>query len=64
VARGAADTNLAGALGIPTLDGFGPTGGGAHARSENSDLESLYARIALLCAFLSAPTWSPSDPPG
>jgi glutamate carboxypeptidase len=55
VARGAADTNLAGALGIPTLDGFGPTGGGAHARSENSDVESLYERIALLCAFLRAP---------
>jgi glutamate carboxypeptidase len=32
---GASDGNLTAALGVPTLDGLGPVGGGAHARSEH-----------------------------
>src|SRR5690606_8455898 len=45
---GAADTNLTGALGLPTLDGFGPVGSGAHADSERILLTSLPERVRLL----------------
>jgi glutamate carboxypeptidase len=53
-AAGGADTNTAGAAGIPTLDGFGPLGGGAHAPDERIEKESLAARAALLAGVLSA----------
>lgn len=52
-AAGAADTNLPGARGVPTLDGLGPSGEGAHARTESFSIESLLERIALLVAFLT-----------
>lgn len=51
-ASGAGDTNLLGSLGMPTVDGFGPRGGGAHAREEHFLLSSLRDRIGLLCAVL------------
>lgn len=54
-ASGAGDTNLLGSLGIPTLDGFGPRGGGAHAESEHIRVSSLFERIELLAAVLTAP---------
>ncbi|WP_259461124.1 MULTISPECIES: M20/M25/M40 family metallo-hydrolase [unclassified Microbacterium] len=54
-AAGAGDTNLLGSLGIPTVDGFGPRGGGAHARDEHFRLSSLHERIDLLCALLTTP---------
>lgn len=53
-APGAADTNLAGAAGVPTLDGFGPAGGGAHASDEHVLLPALAHRAALLAAVLHA----------
>lgn len=53
-AAGAGDTNLVGSLGVPTVDGFGPRGGGAHAVSEHILLSTLYPRIELLAAVLSA----------
>lgn len=49
-AAGAADTNAVGARGIPTLDGFGPRGGGAHAASEHILFSSLLERTVLLAA--------------
>jgi glutamate carboxypeptidase len=49
---GASDGNLTAAAGIPTLDGLGPSGGGAHSRSENVILEDLPRRAALLAALL------------
>ncbi|MFT4110796.1 M20/M25/M40 family metallo-hydrolase [Propionicimonas sp.] len=52
-AAGAADTNTSGALGVPTLDGFGPRGGGAHAVTEHVLLESLLDRVVLLVAVLA-----------
>ncbi|PFG18119.1 glutamate carboxypeptidase [Propionicimonas paludicola] len=52
-AAGAADTNTTGSLGIPTLDGFGPRGGGAHAVSEHVLLASLLDRIVLLGTVLT-----------
>jgi glutamate carboxypeptidase len=52
-AAGGADTNMAGAAGIPTLDGFGPLGGGAHAPDERIETASLPARAALLASVLA-----------
>jgi len=52
-ASGAGDTNLLGSLGIPTVDGFGPRGGGAHAVTEHASLSSLAERVALLEAVLA-----------
>jgi glutamate carboxypeptidase len=53
-AAGGADTNIAGAAGIPTLDGFGPLGGGAHAPDERIETTSLPARAVLLASVLTA----------
>ncbi|WP_159807765.1 M20/M25/M40 family metallo-hydrolase [Cellulomonas citrea] len=52
-ATGAADTNLTGGAGIPSLDGFGPVGAGAHAVTEHVLLSSITQRAALLAAVLS-----------
>jgi len=52
-AAGAADTNLTGAAGLPSLDGFGPLGAGAHAATEHVLLASLPRRAALLAATLA-----------
>jgi glutamate carboxypeptidase len=49
---GASDGNLTAAAGIPTLDGLGPSGGGAHARSEHLLVDDLPRRAALLGALL------------
>ena len=46
---GASDGNFTSALGIPTLDGLGAIGGGAHAVDEWVDIESLPARAASDC---------------
>jgi glutamate carboxypeptidase len=51
-ADGAADTNLTGAAGVASLDGFGPLGGGAHAVTEHVVLASIPERVALLAAVL------------
>lgn len=53
-AAGAADTNTTGALGIPTLDGLGPVGAGAHAKHEQVVVASLPERAALVAALLTA----------
>jgi glutamate carboxypeptidase len=45
---GASDGNLTAALGLPTLDGLGPRGGGAHARDEHVFLPDLPFRVALV----------------
>jgi glutamate carboxypeptidase len=50
---GAGDTNLTGAAGIPTVDGMGPHGSGAHAASERASVGSLLQRAALLASYLS-----------
>jgi glutamate carboxypeptidase len=49
---GASDGNLTAAAGIPTLDGLGPRGGGAHARDEHVELDDLPRRAALLALLL------------
>ncbi len=54
-ALGAGDTNLPGSCGIPTLDGFGAPGAGAHARHEQVELAGLGLRALLLAAVLARP---------
>ncbi|MFF0341970.1 M20/M25/M40 family metallo-hydrolase [Kribbella sp. NPDC004875] len=53
-ASGAADTNLTGWLGIPTVDGLGPVGKGAHAVHEQVIAASLSERVALVAAILTS----------
>lgn len=50
---GASDGNFTSALGVPTLDGMGAVGEGAHARHESILLEHLAPRTALLAAMLA-----------
>jgi len=47
---GGSDGNFTAALGIPTLDGLGAIGDGAHALHEQIVIESLAERAALLAA--------------
>ncbi|HEY0247350.1 MAG TPA: M20/M25/M40 family metallo-hydrolase [Gryllotalpicola sp.] len=63
-ARGAADTNLSGAMGVPTIDGLGPIGGGAHALSEHASIDAIVDRVALVAAFLTTAVMpaSPAEP--
>ena len=49
---GASDGNFTAALGVPTLDGLGAVGEGAHATHESILLEHLAPRTALLAAML------------
>ena len=51
---GGSDGNFTAALGVPTLDGLGVVGGGAHADHEWVDVSSLPERAALLAALLAA----------
>ncbi len=53
---GASDGNFTSALGIPTLDGMGVVGEGAHARRESILLGHLAPRTALLAGMLSTAT--------
>lgn len=49
---GGSDGNFTAALGIPTLDGLGVHGGGAHAENEHIIVDSLPQRAALLASLL------------
>jgi glutamate carboxypeptidase len=51
---GASDGNLTSALGIPTLDGLGAVGDGAHAVTEWVETASLPHRAALLAELIEA----------
>lgn len=50
---GASDGNLTAAAGIPTLDGLGPVGDGAHADHEWTSIPAMAQRAALLATLLS-----------
>jgi len=54
-AGGGSDGNLTAALGIPTLDGLGAVGHGAHSADEHIFINTLPARAALLAALLLNP---------
>jgi glutamate carboxypeptidase len=52
-AGGGSDGNFTAALGIPTLDGLGAVGDGAHSIDEHVVLKSMPKRAALLAALLA-----------
>jgi len=51
---GGSDGNFTAALGIPTLDGLGAVGEGAHATHESVVIDHLVPRTALLAALLAS----------
>ncbi len=51
---GGSDGNFTAALGVPTLDGMGAVGEGAHAAHESILIEHLVPRTALLAAMLAS----------
>lgn len=51
---GASDGNFTAALGVPTLDGLGAVGGGAHAESEHVLVATMPDRSRLLAAIIAA----------
>jgi glutamate carboxypeptidase len=53
IAGGGSDGNLTAALGVPTLDGLGAVGDGAHSTGEHILINTLPARAALLAALLA-----------
>jgi glutamate carboxypeptidase len=50
---GGSDGNFTAAIGVPTLDGLGPRGDGAHALHEHIELDDLPWRAALVASVLS-----------
>jgi glutamate carboxypeptidase len=50
---GGSDGNFTAAIGVPTLDGLGAVGDGAHALHEHVDIESLPLRAALVAGLLA-----------
>jgi glutamate carboxypeptidase len=51
---GGSDGNFTAALGVPTLDGLGAVGDGAHSSHEHIVINTMPARAALLAALLAA----------
>ena len=51
---GGSDGNFTAAIGVPTLDGLGPDGGGAHADSEHLLVSSWLQRTELLRLLIAA----------
>ncbi len=51
---GGSDGNFTAALGVPTLDGMGAVGEGAHAAHESVIIEHLVPRTALLAAMIAS----------
>lgn len=51
---GGSDGNLTADLGVPTLDGLGGVGDGAHAEHEHVRLDAVPGRVALVSALTSA----------
>ncbi len=50
---GGSDGNFTAALGVPTLDGLGATGGGAHADHEFVEVDTLADRVRLLAGLIA-----------
>jgi glutamate carboxypeptidase len=49
---GASDANTTSGMGVPTLDGLGPVGGGPHSPQEWLDISSIVPRVAMLACLL------------
>lgn len=54
---GGSDGNFTAALGIPTLDGIGAVGEGAHASDESILIDRIPDRVALLAKLVAGPTF-------
>jgi glutamate carboxypeptidase len=54
-ASGAGDTNFTGAAGLPTVDGLGPRGRGAHSPAEHVLVDSILRRAELLALLFATP---------
>ncbi len=52
-AGGGSDGNFTAALGVPTLDGLGAVGDGAHAVHEHVEIDALVPRAALIAGLLA-----------
>ena len=52
-AGGGSDGNYTAAIGVPTLDGLGPVGDGAHAAHEHVEIDALPWRAALVAGLLA-----------
>ncbi|MBF8983886.1 M20 family metallopeptidase [Lutibacter sp. B2] len=52
-AGGVSDANFTSCLGIPTIDGLGPVGGGCHSEREYLDMTSIIPRTGLVVELLS-----------
>jgi glutamate carboxypeptidase len=52
-AGGGSDGNFTAALGVPTLDGFGAIGDGAHAIHEHVVIDALVPRAATIAGLLA-----------
>ena len=52
-AGGGSDGNFTAALGVPTLDGFGAIGDGAHALHEHVEIDALIPRAAVIAGLLA-----------
>jgi glutamate carboxypeptidase len=50
---GGSDGNFTGALGVPTLDGLGAVGDGAHAANESIVIAELPRRVALIAGLIA-----------
>ena len=51
-AGGGSDGNFTAALGVPTLDGMGAVGDGAHALHEHVEIDALAWRAALVAGLM------------
>lgn len=60
---GASDGNFTAGLGVPTLDGLGAVGGGAHAEDEHALVAAIPARAALLAGLIERVLTRPRTQP-
>jgi glutamate carboxypeptidase len=51
---GASDANSTAGIGVPTIDGLGPIGGGDHSPAEYLEVDSIVPRTTLVAALLLA----------
>ena len=51
---GGSDGNFTAAIGVPTLDGLGAVGGGAHANTEHVVVATMPERAALIANLVVA----------
>ncbi len=55
---GGSDANITASLGVPSIDGLGPVGGGAHGQSEYLEIDSIQPRLEVLKKLILSPKLS------